>query len=146
MKGQTSIELILLLSLALIMVVILFSYLFIHTASLTQGIVNETENYYVLTQSFSVNNSGIIIGKIEMSKYLPIQNMELQFQINSQNYMIPFSANVYNTSYGAMVLLKETSNTPYSSFLNQNYNLKTAFFSVSTEKEFTYINETGVFS
>ena len=137
MKGQLSVEVLILLGIIIIMVVVALSVLFTYISKTNSTIVNESEYYYPSSFNLFLNN-GLVTGTIHFSTNFPVNSIVIYFTSTSSNsvlFSIPFVTTNYNTSYGSVSYLIENETTNYSSY--ENVPLQADYFKY-TENSKTY--------
>jgi hypothetical protein len=146
MKGQSSTEFMLLLGGIIVAVVFIMAILYSKIGYLNTTLLNETSQYQIISSSFNINNSGIIYGKLQFSKYINLSTITITFKSKNVLFSVPFNSVGKNTTYGYILYLTENSTDSYSSYLYNTYSIKYMKYSNGNKNYFISTNYTGYFN
>ena len=146
MKGQSSTEFMLLLGGIIVAVVFIMAILYSKIGYLNTTLLNETSQYQIISSSFNINNSGIIYGKLQFSKYINLSTITITFKSKNVLFSVPFNSVGKNTTYGYILYLTENSTDSYSSYLYNTYSIKYMKYSNDNKNYFISTNYTGHFN
>lgn len=146
MKGQISIEFMLLLVMIVIIIAVVSIVLYQKIENLNGSLLNETGQYQLISSSFYINQSGIMYGKIQLSKYVNFSSINISFVSNKETFDIPFNAIGVNTSYGYTSYLTENSTKTFSAYLYNQYKITYMRYSNKNKNYFITANYSGYFN
>ncbi|MEM3846761.1 MAG: hypothetical protein QXU98_13785 [Candidatus Parvarchaeota archaeon] len=124
MKGQISIEYIVIVSIIIIMVVVAALVFYNYMGKIKGNLINETAYYYPISMSFGVNSSGSVYGTLIFSKQIPTNSLSIYFSSSNTIFSIPFILKGFNTTYGYEVFLAQSSTGNYMAYQNNQLILK----------------------
>jgi hypothetical protein len=146
MKGQTSIEYILIISAIIVVIVLISAVLYSKTNAINTALLNESAQYQVVSASFNINQSGIMYGEIQLSRYANISAVNVSFSSSNSLFSNDFSVIGKNTSYGYTMYLTQNSITSFSSYLYSPYLIKYIKYSNGKKTYFISSNYSGYFN
>ena len=146
MKGQSSIEFMLLLGGIIVAIVFIMAILYSKIGYLNTTLLNESSQYQIISSSFNINNTGSIYGQLQFSKYINLSTITITFKSNNALFSVPFNSVGKNTTYGYILYLTENSTDSYSSYLYNTYSIKYMKYSNGNKNYFISTNYTGYFN
>ncbi|MEM3846889.1 MAG: class III signal peptide-containing protein [Candidatus Parvarchaeota archaeon] len=124
MKGQISIEYMVIVAIIIIIVVVAALVFYNYMGKVKGNLINETAYYYPVSISFGVNSSGSVYGTLIFSKQIPANSLSVYFSYSNTIFSIPFTIKGFNTSYGYEAFLTQSSTGNYISYQNNQLILK----------------------
>lgn len=146
MKGQASLEYVVLLTGIILTILVIFSILYSKSSGFNGEFYNESGQYQILSSNFDINQSGILYGKVQFSKNINVSELNITFTSNNSLFTISFSAIGENTTYGYIVYLTENSTNTYSGYLYKKYTINYIRYSQNKKNYFISSNYTGYFN
>ncbi len=146
MRGQASIEFVLLLSIIIAILMAVGAILYQKSSNLNSAFLNETGQYQIVSSSFNINQSGIMHGKIEFSKYINFSTMNITFNSENTIFTVPFYATGVNTTFGYTSYLTENSVESFSKYSYNQYVINYMRYSNEGKTYFITANYTGYFN
>lgn len=146
MRGQASIEFVLLLSIIIAILMAVGAILYQKSSNLNSAFLNETGQYQIISSSFNINQSGSMYGKIEFSKYINFSTMNITFNSENTIFTVPFYATGVNTTSGYTSYLTENSVESFSKYLYNQYVINYMKYSNKGKTYFITANYTGYFN
>ncbi|MEM3846362.1 MAG: class III signal peptide-containing protein [Candidatus Parvarchaeota archaeon] len=124
MKGQISIEFMVIVAIIIIIVVVAALVFYNYVGKVKNNLVNETAYYYPVSMSFVVNSSGSVDGTLIFSKQIPANSLTAYFSYSNTIFSIPFTIKGFNTTYGYETFLTQSSTSNYLPYENNQLILK----------------------